>query len=386
MARGSIVKRGKNWAAVVSIQKDPDKGGRRSQIWRSASTKRAAEKLLIKLLAELDSGGYVKPSKDTVSAFLQRWLADYISTQVRAKTFEGYQQRGKHLIAGLGHIPLVELRPEHIRHYYREKGKTLAPATLTKHHNLLKAALSQAVQDKALPNNVADAVKPPRASRKEMRALTGAEVHLLLGACEDTQWHPIFHTLTWCGMRRSELLGLKWGDIDLLMATLQVRRSLHRLKGGIFIFEEPKTARGRRTIALSPASCLVLRAHRERQERDSGLLGLPLTDGTLVFGHADGSPRTPSTVTLAFRRLVHRLGLGHVRLHDLRHTMASLYLEQGVNPKTVAERLGHASVTITLDLYSHCLPGVQEAAAAQFDAAMEAAKTTTIERSTVKIR
>ena len=386
MARGSIVKRGKNWAAVVSIQKDPDKGGRRSQIWRSASTKRAAEKLLSNLLAELDSGGYVKPSKDTVGTFLHRWLVDYISTQVRAKTFEGYQQRGKRLIAGWGHIPLVELRPEHIRHYYREKGKTLAPATLTKHHNLLKAALSQAVEDKTLPNNVADAVKPPRASRKEMRALTGSEVHSLLGACEDTLWHPMFHTLTWCGMRRSELLGLKWGDIDLLMATLQVRRSLHRLKGGIFIFEEPKTARGRRTIALSPASCLVLRAHRERQGKDAALLGLPLTDGTLVFGHADGSPRTPSTVTLAFRRLVQRLGLGHVRLHDLRHTMASLYLEQGVNPKTVAERLGHASVTITLDLYSHCLPGVQEAAAVQFDTAMESAKPTPGERPPAKLR
>ena len=115
-------------------------------------------------------------------------------------------------------------------------------------------------------------------------------------------------------------------------------------------------------------------------------MGLPLTDDTLVFGHGDGSPRTPSTVTLAFRRLVRRLGLGHVGLHDLRHTMASLYLEQGVNPKTVAERLGHASVAITLDLYSHCLPGVQEAAAAQFDAAMEAAKPTSGERTPANLR
>ena len=182
------------------------------------------------------------------------------------------------------------------------------------------------------------------------------------------------------------MLGLKWGDLDLLMATLQVRRSLHRLNDGTFIFEEPKTASGRRSIALSPASCLVLRAHRERQETDAALLGLPLTDGTLVFGHADGSPRTPSTLTLAFRRLVQRLGLGHVRLHDLRHTMASLYLEQGVNPKTVSERLGHASVTITLDLYSHCLPGVQEAAAAQFDAAMESAKPIPAESATANLR
>ncbi len=385
--RGTIKQRAKGtWTIILDVGRDPTTGKRQQQWTTIRGTKKEAERKLSELLVKTDSGGYVKPSKDTVGAFLHRWLVDYISTQVRAKTFEGYQQRAKHLIGGMGHIPLAELRPEHIRHYYREKGKTLAPATLTKHHNLLKAALSQAVQDKALPNNVADAVKPPRGSRKEMRALTRSEVHSLLGACEDTPWHPIFHTLTWCGMRRSELLGLKWGDIDLLMATLQVRRSLHRLKGGIFIFEEPKTAKGRRTIALSPASCLVLRAHREGQERDAALLGLPLTDGTLVFGHADGSPRTPSTVTLAFRRLVKRLGLGHVRLHDLRHTMASLYLEQGVNPKTVAERLGHASVAITLELYSHCLPGVQEAAAAQFDAAMESAKPTSAERAPANFR
>ena len=211
-----------------------------------------------------------------------------------------------------------------------------------------------------------------------MRALTGAEVHRMLGACEDTPWHPIFLTLTWTGLRRSELLGLRWKDVDLLLATLRVVQTLQKLNSGEFIYQEPKTASGRRTISLSPASCLELRAHREKQERDAETFGIPITDGTLVFGHADGSPRVPSTLTLAFRRLTKRIGLEGVRLHDLRHTMASLYLEQGVNPKTVAERLGHASVNITLDLYSHCLPGVQEAAAAQFDAAMESAKTTRV--------
>ena len=118
------------------------------------------------------------------------------------------------------------------------------------------------------------------------------------------------------------------------------------------------------------------RHHREKQVTDAALLGKKLMDDDLVFAHPDGSPRDPSTLTLAFRRLTRRIGLQGVRPHDLRHTMASLYLEQGVNPKTVAERLGHASVTITLDLYSHCLPGVQEAAAVQFDTAMEQAKST----------
>ena len=131
--------------------------------------------------------------------------------------------------------------------------------------------------------------------------------------------------------------------------------------------------RGDRVIIISGRYA----GHKGKQVTDAALLGRKLMDDDLVFAHADGSPRDPSTLTLAFRRLTRRIGLQGVRLHDLRHTMASLYLEQGVNPKTVAERLGHASVTITLDLYSHCLPGVQEAAAVQFDMAMEQAKSTT---------
>ena len=385
--RGHIKQRSKgSWSIVLELGRDPSTGKRRQQWVTVRGTKKEAEKKLAELQHQMDTGSIIKPSKDTVGAFLQRWLTDDMSTQVRPKTFEGYQQRGKHLIAGLGHIPLVELRPDHIRKYYREKGNTLSAATLAKHHNLLRSALSQAVEDKTLPRNVAEAVKPPRASRKEMRALTGSEVHRLLEACQDTPWHPMFHTLTWTGLRRSELLGLRWKDVDLLLATLRVVQTLQQLNGGAFIIQEPKTASGRRTIALSPASCLELRAHRKKQERNAAVLGIPLSDDALVFSHPDGSPRVPSTLTLAFRRLSRRIGLEGVRLHDLRHTMASLYLEQGVNPKTVAERLGHASVTITLDLYSHCLPGVQEAAAAQFDAAMESARSTAPEMAPAQMR
>ena len=373
--RGHITKRGKDsYSVVLDLGRDPSSGKRRQQWVTVRGTKREAERRLAELQHQMDTGGYVKPSKETFGDFLQRWLNDYASTQIRPTTLEAYQQRGKHLIESLGHIPVSELRPEHIHQYYREKSQTLSPGTLIKHHNLLRSALSQGVKWRTLTRNVAEAVDPPRASRKEMRALTGPEVHRLLEACEQKSWYPIFHTLTWTGVRRSELLGLRWKDVDLILASLRVVQSLQRLNTGEFIVQEPKTASGRRTIALSPASCLVLREHREKQGKDAELLGRELTEDDLVFSHADGTPRDPSTLTLAFRRLTRRLGLVGVRLHDLRHTMASLYLEQGVNPKTVAERLGHASVTITLDLYSHCLPGVQEAAAVQFDTAMEQAK------------
>ena len=373
--RGLIKQRSKgSWSIVLDLGRDPSTGKRKQQWVTVRGTKKQAESKLAELQHQMDTGGYIKPSKDTVGAFLQSWLTSYVSTLVRPKTFEGYQYRAKHLIGGLGHILLADLRPDHIHHYYREKGKTLAPATLIKHHNLLKAALAQAVEWRTLPRNVAESVKPPQVRRKEMRALTGSEVHRLLEACEGKPWHPIFHTLTWTGLRRSELLGLRWKDLDLMLATLRVVQTLQKLNTGEFIYQEPKTAAGRRTIALSPTSCLELQAHREKQGRDAEALGIALTDETLVFSHPDGTPRVPSTLTLAFRRLTKRIGLEGVRLHDLRHTMASLYLQQGVSPKTVAERLGHASVVITLDLYSHCLPGVQEAAAAQFDAAMESAK------------
>ena len=375
--RGSIVKRSKgSWTIIINLGRDPATAKRKQQWVTIRGTKKQAETRLAELLNQMDTGGFIKPTKETFGSFLQRYLDDYISTQIRATTLEAYQQRGKHLIDGLGHIPVSELREEHIHKYYREKSKTLSPGTLIKHHNLLRSALSQGVIWRTLTRNVAEAVKPPKVSRKEMRALTGPEVHRMLEACEDTAWHSIFHTLTWTGLRRSELLGLRWKDVDLILASLRVVQSVQRLNTGEFIVQEPKTASGRRTIALSPASCLVLREHREKQEADATLLGRQLAEDDLVFSHPDGSPRDPSTLTLAFRRLTRRIGLDGVRLHDLRHTMASLYLEQGVNPKTVAERLGHASVTITLDLYSHCLPGVQEAAAVQFDTAMEQAKST----------
>ena len=170
-----------------------------------------------------------------------------------------------------------------------------------------------------------------------MRALTGPEVHQMLGACENTPWHSIFHTLTWTGLRRSELLGLRWRDVDLILATLRVVQTLQKLNTGEFIYQEPKTAAGRRTIALSPASCLELRAHREKQERYAETLGISLTDDTLIFSHPDGSPRVPLTVTAAFRSLTRRIGLEGVRLHDLRHTMASLYLRQGVTENRCGE-------------------------------------------------
>lgn len=377
--RGHIVDRNRNikgtkgyrpnWNVVLDAPRNP--GEKRRRQWIAVKgTKRDAEAKLTDLLAQIDSGGFIQPSKRTFEEFLAHWLDVYASTHVRPKTLEVYHQRAKHATAYLGGILLSGLRPDHIQAYLSSSSDTLAQSTLVKHYNLIREALSHAVKWGLVARNVAEAVDAPRPERREMRSLVPQEVQVLLDECYGTPWHPMIHTLLWTGLRRSELLGLRWKDIDLAMATLRVVQVLHQLNDGTYIYAAPKTAKGRRAVALSPTSCVLLRAHEERQSADAALLGVPLMGDSLVFGHVDGSPRAPATLTHAFTKFVRRCGLTGVRLHDLRHTHASILLQQNVHPKVVSERLGHANIQITLDTYSHLLPGMQEAAAAQFDVGM----------------
>ena len=364
--RGHLVKRAKgSWSIVLDL---PRPNGKRQRKWITArGTKQDAERKLAEILTQIDGGGYIKPTKRTIGEFLGQWLDSYAASHVRPKTFEGYQQRAKHLMAGLGHIPLSDLRPEQLQAYYANKGDSLSGGTLVKHHNLIHEALGHAVKWGLVVRNIAEAVDAPKPSRKEMRALNPQEVHHLLDSCRDTAWYPMIHTLIWTGLRRSELLGLRWKDVDLPLASLRIVQGLHQLNDGRYVFQESKTAKGRRAVALSPATCMLLRAYRERQEADAELLGTPLVGDSLVFAHVDGTPRPPATLTHAFTKLARRIGLAGVRLHDLRHTHASILLQQGVHPKIVSERLGHANIQITLDTYSHLLPGMQEQAIAKFD-------------------
>lgn len=169
------------------------------------------------------------------------------------------------------------------------------------------------------------------------------------------------------GMRWSELLALRWSDVDLLLCQLSVTRALHQLQGGNLVFRQPKTTKGRRLISLSPSTAIVLGKHREQQEQMKQNIGSTLTDNSLVFCHEDGSPLLPNSISHAWTKLANRAGLKGIRLHDARHTHASLMLKQGIHPKIVQERLGHASIQVTLDTYSHVAPGLQQAAANRFD-------------------
>ncbi len=169
-------------------------------------------------------------------------------------------------------------------------------------------------------------------------------------------------------------MALRWCDVDLVLCQLSVNRTIHHLRNGSIIFRAPKTAKGRRLIALSPSATLVLREHKEKQEAMRIMLGTTLTDEDLIFSQPDGRPLLPDTITHAWIKLVRRTGLGNIRFHDARHSHASLMLKQGTHPKIAQERLGHASIQITLDTYSHVAPGLQEAAAARFDEGLRVSK------------
>ena len=300
------------------------------------------------------------------------------------RTRDRYEEIVKlHLIPAFGSIPLVALKPQHIQKYYakalqsgRRDGKGgLSARTVHKHHRVLFAALKYAAKHNFLVRNPAEAVTPPHGQSKELAIVGANRLQLILEAAKESLYYALFFTSAYTGLRRGELLGLRWGDIDLEKATLSVVQTLQQLRNGEYIFREPKTRRSRRQIALSPDLALLLTEHRLDQEDVQKLLGRPLAPDDLIFSQPNGRPLRPNSLTRVFQTIAKKVGLDGVTLHSLRHAHATILLQRGVHPKIVQERLGHSSVATTLDIYSHVVPGLQEAAARRFDEGLESALT-----------
>jgi integrase len=220
--------------------------------------------------------------------------------------------------------------------------------------------------------NPADAVKPPRPERKEMQALDEDETAKLLVSSRSTRvWIPVLLAVT-TGMRRGEILGLRWSDVDLDNGVLCVRQALSKTQAEGIVFREPKTAKSRRTLALLPMTVDALKEHRKLQTKERLRLGPVFEDHGLVCARENGRPWHPESFTSAWRILCRDTGVT-VRFHDLRHTHATQLLRGGIHPKVVSERLGHSTIGLTLDTYSHVLPGMQEEAAAKLDAILQKA-------------
>ena len=379
--KGHIQQRSKgSWTIWVDLGRDPETGKRQQQTITIHGSKKDAERELRTILTRIEGGILVKPTKLTVGEYLEQWLRDYVVTNTAPTTAHGYSDIVRsHLIPELGRLLLNALQPSHIQAYYarmlesgRRDGKGgLSAQTVKHHHRVLHEALKYAVKHGILIRNIAEAVDPPRPDSKEMVTLEPENVHIFLDAAHDTPYYVPFYTALYTGLRRSELLGLRWRDIDLDLATLSVVQTLHHVPKKGYVFREPKTKRSRRLVDLSPSLALLLREHRANQELEKKLLGHMLMPDDLVFCYPDGTPLPPNSVTKGFHKLAKSLGMSRMRLHDLRHTHATIMMSQGVHPKVVSERLGHSSVAITLDTYSHVLPGIQAAAARRFDEGLQ---------------
>jgi integrase len=379
--RGHVRERGKgNWYAVLSTQ-DPQTGKRKVRFIRleSATGKREAQQALARIITELDSGTFVEPNKVTVAAFLVRWLA-YIETQVQPRTVRFYAEQVANLTPALGRVPLSKLKPEHISDAYsaalaggRRDGKPggLSARSVHHMHRVLKQALGQAMKWGAVSRNVASLVKPPKVNRIEMKTLNLDQAAKVIElARSETIFVPILLGLL-CGLRRGEICALRWRNIDLDSGQLSVVATIEEARGGMRE-KSPKNGKGR-TVALPPMLVAELRRHRLQQAEWLLRLGVRLSNDHYVCAREDGEMVWPASIGRAFRTFLRHHHLPLVRFHDLRHSHATHLLQAGVHAKVASERLGHSSIGITLDTYSHVLPGMQEDAVAKGDAALQAA-------------
>jgi integrase len=366
-----------HWAIVIDVR-DPQAGKRKQRWYSFKGTKRQAQVECARLISEIQSGTAVDPSRMTMAAFLDRWI-QHMQGQVSPRSHERYTEIARKNIAPLlGGLMLIKLRPEQISAAYakalasgrRDGQGGLSPRTVTHIHRVLREALQQALRWQLLTRNPADVVKPPKVERKQMKVLdTDATADLIEAARGGPLFVPIMLGVR-CGLRRGEVVALRWRNVDLERGQISVVASAEQTDRGVRE-KEPKSGKGR-TVVLSATEIEELRSHRRRQAEGLLALGVRLTDDHHVVAREDGQALQPRSLTHAFVKFVRRHGF-QIRLHDLRHSHSTHMLAAGIHPKIAQERLGHSSVGITLDLYSHVLPGMQAEAVSRVDAVLQAA-------------
>lgn len=333
-------------------------------------TKREAQAELRRILHEVETGQYAKPTKLTVADFLRRWLRDYASTSVTGTTFERYEGIvEQHLIPALGGIELSKLQPIQVQEYYRKAqesggagGGRLSSTTVHQHHAVLHKALRCAVRWRLLTVNVCDAVDSPRVVSKERPAFTQDEIQTLVKFADGTPNGPLVLLAASTGARLGELLALTWGDLDGDRGCIKITKSLEQTRSGLKV-KEPKSAKGRRNIPLPENVVRRLLLYREQQEAQAEAAGELWQENGLICCDGIGGYRRPCTVSSAFRELAKRAGVRTMGIHALRHAHASLLANRGWSPKIIQERLGHSTIAVTMDIYSHVLPTTQQEAA-----------------------
>jgi integrase len=370
--RGSVRKRGSTWTWYLFVDPDPVTGKRRQRSKGGFRTKKECQEALNDALATLRTGTFVEPSQRTLGSFLRgEWLPAMRPPRVRPSTWLSYQKSiERHLVPGLGHLPLQRLTPAQLTAYYRtllEAGHRsgrggLAPKTVRNIHGTLHTALRDAVRWGYLARNVAATADLPKGMTPEMHVWSPEQLRTYLDHVRSDRLYAAWLLFATTGMRRGEVAGLRWADVDLDAGRVSPRRPRVVVNHQVLV-SEPKTAKGRRSIALDPATVAALREHRRRQLEDRLAIGPRWQDSGLVFTWPDGRALHPERFSKWFEQHTRAAGLPKIRLHDVRHSYATAALAAGIPAKVVSERLGHANIAITMDTYSHVLPGLDAQAA-----------------------
>jgi integrase len=334
-------------------------------------TRKEAHEKLVNAIADRDRGLVFQGENQKLSTFLDCWLNGSIKGYVKPSTFESYERMIRnHIRPALGHKKLKTLAPDHVQYFYQSKlDNGLAPGTVRLMHAILHKALEQAVKWGAVPRNVCKAVTPPKPNPEEIRPLDAEQAKRLLGVAGGNRLEALYVLAVTAGLRVGELLGLKWEDMDVDTETLRIRRTKSQARTGP-TFTAPKNGKGR-SIKLTRRAVEALKTHKAIQNAERLKAGSLWQDNNLMFCTAAGKPLDfRNLATASFKPLLEKAGLPDIRFHDLRHTCATLLLSRGHHPKLVQELLGHASVALTLDRYSHVLPGMGDQTAAAMDAAL----------------
>ena len=354
---GSVTKRKDGrWQARYTAN------GKRRYIY--GRTKSEVARRLNEALHDASRGLVYDDRGTTVRQHVGDWL-DASKSSVRARTWERYEQICRnHILPEIGHLKLKNLTPVVVQDLYQEKLKVLSPRTVVYVHVTLHKTLQQALKWNLIPRNVTELVDPPRITKEEVTPLTSEEVSTLFETVKGSPLEALYVLAVTTGLRKGELLGLKWSDVDLDVGLLQVKRSLSLTREGP-VMVPPKTAKGRRNVGMSRLAVVALRKHKLLQDEQRSLW---TKDHGLVFPNDAGEPRrSRNVINVCFGRVKKKGNLPDVRFHDLRHTCATLLLTKGVHPKIVQEMLGHSTIAITLDTYSHVLPNMQGEAVRAMD-------------------
>lgn len=376
--KGHVRKVANGWRVRWELPRDPAKPGERRRQWGPlVRTKREAQRMLHEGLAAAATGAYVERSKVTLDAYFDVWM-QRAAIDLRASTADSYRRvYGRYVRERLGAAELQALTATRLNTLYAElmrsggaSGAPISAGTCRHVHVLLRRVLGSALKEGLVVRNPAEVAEPPRQRKASHTVWDSEQLAAFIRASAAEPLGALWRFYAVTGCRRGEALGLSWSDVNLDEGRAEIRRTLIVLEGRA-TFGEPKTAAGRRSIALDDETVARLRAHRKRQAEDKLAFGAAYQDSGLVFCWEDGSPLNPNVVTRRFYRILERAGLPKIRLHDVRHSAVTAMLRAGIPAKVISERVGHASVSFTLDVYASVLPSMQEAAAARLAAVLD---------------